>query len=377
MITTQAKLNNFQYERLIVKISYLRLQLNPKIKTAFVKKGKDFLFGHSIVIKSGRCEDNIKIPQVYDVDDKFLSILKDGDIILIEKNGTVSLIWSKELNPEDTTLFITNQCNANCVMCPQPPKKDDFSYLALNSAILDFLKKEPIKFIGITGGEPTLKKDEIITLLSKVRTHFPAASIDLLTNAKKLSDFHLAKELALSNGNITFCVSFPADNPEDFDRIMGAHNYHYVIQAIQNLAKLRQRIELRIVIMQQNYKRLPQIVEFIYRNFPFVYHIAFMGMEITGHAYNNYQKVAVDPKEYSPFLEEAIIYLRQRDMYFSIYNIPFCLVEQKFWNFLCNSISSWKQIFKEECNLCLKKKECAGLFSTTKLGSYNVKPIRS
>lgn len=375
MITTQAKLKNFTCERLIVKISYSRLNLNPKIKTGFVTRSKGVLFGHSIVIKSGLYDDNIKIPQAYDIDDKFLSLLRDGDIITIEKNGMLSLIWSKELNPEDMTLFITNQCNANCIMCPQPPKKDEFSYLDLNNNILDFLRKEPIKYIGITGGEPTLHKDEVILLLSKIKKYFPHASIDLLTNARRLSDFYLAKELALSNENITFCVSFPSDNAEDFDKIMGAHNCHYVIQAIQNLAKLRQKIELRIVIMQQNYKRLPQIAEFIYRNFPFVYHIAFMGMEITGHAYDNYQKVIVDPKEYGPFLKEALTYLRQRDMYFSIYNIPFCLVEQKLWGFLCNSISGWKQIFKEECNLCLKKKECTGLFSTTKAGCYNVKPI--
>ena len=82
---------------------------------------------------------------------------------------------------------------------------------------MNYLKNEPIRYIGITGGEPTLKKDDLIKLLKKSQSYFPTATIALLTNAKKLEDFQLAKEIALSNQNITFCISFPSDNEDDFN----------------------------------------------------------------------------------------------------------------------------------------------------------------
>jgi hypothetical protein len=65
--------------------------------------------------------------------------------------------------------------------------------------------------------------------------------------------------------------------------------------------------------MKQNYKRLLQISEFIYRNFPFISHIAFMGMEVTGHAFDNFNEIDITPQEYNENLLEALIYLQQRE----------------------------------------------------------------
>ena len=59
----------------------------------------------------------------------------------------------------------------------------------------------------------------------------------------------------------------------------------------------------------------------------------------------------------------------------SIYNIPYCLVDKRLWKFIRNSISKWKQTYREECNLCSKKYNCPGLFATTKITPFDVKPI--
>ena len=198
----------------------------------------------------------------------------------------------------------------------------------------------------------------------------------MLTNGKKLSNFEYAKQLAISNPNITFCISFPSDNLEDFNNIMRAKIYQDVLKAVQNLAIFRQNIELRIVILKQNYKRLVSLSQFIYRNFPFVSHIAFMGMEVIGYAFDNIELINVEPKEYSKNLVEAVQFLNQRDMNLSIYNIPYCLIDERVWKFLRNSISKWKQAYKQECNLCSMKKDCSGIFSTTKINNFNLQPIR-
>ena len=317
MITTTALVANFKSSHIIAKVSFSKFNFQIGVKTAYIGDADDFIIGHSLVLTSNPNKIGIRKPVAYNIKQNFLNKLNEGDIIQVDKNGLVLILWDKKLNPHDATLFITNQCNANCIMCPQPPKKDEYSFLKSNATILNYLKNEPIEYIGITGGEPTLKQEDLVVLLKKSQIFFRNASIALLTNARKLEDFSLAKELALSNQNIIFCISFPSDNADDFNQIMDAKNYHHVLKAIQNLALLRQKIELRIVIMKLNYKRLLQISEFIYRNFPFVVHISFMGMEITGYAYDNFNQIEIMPQQYNENLLQAIIFDLQYSLLFS------------------------------------------------------------
>ncbi|MDR1975950.1 MAG: His-Xaa-Ser system radical SAM maturase HxsC [Campylobacteraceae bacterium] len=377
MIATRAKINNLDVNFITAVVSSSKINLKCKVKTAYIGKTNCFTFGHSIYLSnSSSLVQNIgNKPLVYDIKDTFFDSLKDGDIVEIYSNGIVHVLWDKILNHDDLTLFVTNQCNANCIMCPQPPRKDEHSFFEINKAILSYLAKKNIKCIAITGGEPTLKSEELCSLLKHAQKIFPFARIDLLTNGRKLKEFSYAKQLALLNHNITFCVSFPSDNMEDFNKIMGVQSFTDTISAIQNLGLLRQMVELRVVIMKQNCDRLPQIAEFIYRNFPFVVHVTFMGLEIIGNAYDNFAEIDISQKEFNKNLLDAIIYLKQRDMNVSIYNMPFCLIDKRLWGFVKNSISKWKQSYLEECRLCIKAENCQGVFSTTKISKYKIQAI--
>ena len=352
-------------------LSRQRFNLNPRRKTIHIGPIRGVTYGHEYYIQgrthSGESKKHIYVEK--------LDELEEGDIVQFTPNGKINLLWERKQNENDLTLFVTSQCNANCIMCPQPPHKDDYSLLENNLRLLEYTKYYPIEKIGITGGEPTSKKDDLTRLLSKAYEYHSHASVDLLTNAKNLSDFNVAKEIALSNPNITFCISFPSDNEGDFNKIMGSDLYSNVLRAIENLAKLRQKIELRIVIQRLNYNRLRVISEFIYRNFPFVSHVVFMGMEVTGHAQKNISAIDISPDKYNAPLRDAVQYLLHRDMHISIYNLPFCVMDEALWKFLRNSISSWKQLYRSECNLCSKKNECPGLFSTSKINAYVVNPV--
>jgi len=374
MTSYSAKIKNLKYP-IIVQVSFKKYNFSSK-KTIFILNN-EFTLGHSAFIgKSMNIQEiNTNKPIIYDLNDIFFKNLNEDDILHIFPEGKINILWEKRLNQNDLTLFITNQCNAQCIMCPQPPKKDDYSLFNINKILLEYLRKQPIKKIGITGGEPTIKKNDLINLLKLSYLYYPDVNIDLLTNAKKLNNFNYTKKIALSNPNIKFCISFPTDNPDDFNKIIGTNIYTEVIHSIQNLAILKQNIELRIVIMKQNSNRLLNISEFIYRNFPFVSHIAFMGMEVVGYAFDNINDIDVNIKESNEELLNAIRFLNQRDMNISIYNIPYCLINKSMWKFLRNSISTWKQMYPPECNLCSKKSSCPGIFTTSKIQKYELSAI--
>jgi len=377
MTTFEAQVINVR-NPIIAQVNQKKINFNVLKKTAFINNHESNNFGHVVNLTSNSTVIKNNKSHAYNIDTDDLTKISEDDILQIMPEGRVNILWEKKLNPYDITLFITNQCNANCIMCPQPPKKDEYSLLDTNKLLLKYLRSQPINKIGITGGEPTVKHKDLKELLSLAYEYYPTAKIDLLTNGKKLSDFNITKELAISNPNITFCISFPSDNEKDFNRILESKSiYTNVLKSIQNLAILKQTIELRIVITKQNYKRLEQISEFIYRNFPFIYHITFMGMEVIGHAFDNYDEIKINPLDYQENLLKAVQFLNRRSMHVSIYNIPYCLIDERLWKFLRNSISAWKQNYKDECNLCVKKETCPGIFSTSKILENDLIPIRN
>jgi His-Xaa-Ser system radical SAM maturase HxsC len=369
-----AQVNNLQ-SPIVLQISSSKYNITSK-KTGFILDNDVFTMGHSVIFDKHNIKDkHNKTNVVYNIEDAFFINTQEDDIVQIFPDGHINILWEKRLTPYDVTLFITNQCNAMCIMCPQPPEKDQYSLLDTNALLLEYLKKQPIKKIGITGGEPTAKMADLTALLKQAHQNFPTSHVDLLTNGKQLSNFKRAKTLALSHPNITFCISFPSDNINDFNEIVGVNIFSHVLRALQNLAILRQEIELRVVVMKQNYNRLLQISEFIFRNFPFVTHIAFMGMEVIGFALDNIDDISVQYSEYNQPLIDAVRYLSHRDMNVSIYNLPYCLVDRRCWRFLKNSISLWKQKYHKKCNTCLKQNHCPGMFATSKINIDNPMPI--
>ena len=130
------------------------------------------------------------------------------------------------------------------------------------------------------------------------------------------------------------------------------------------MALFRQKIGLRIVVHKQTYRRLPQLSEFIYRNLPFVYHVAFMQMETTGLAEENIEELWIDPYGYNKELETAVLNLAMRNMKVSIYNSQLCILSESIRDYAKQSISDWKNIYLPECENCEIKKECAGFFAS-------------
>ena len=118
--------------------------------------------------------------------------------------------------------------------------------------------------------------------------------------------------------------------------------------------------------MKDNYKRLPQIAEYITLNLPFVSQVSFMGLEITGYADRYYQRVWVEPIDFTPYLTDAIRHLECCNISAKIFNIPHCLLPVFLWPYACKSISAWKKTNLQQCLDCGQLMDCCGVFSTSK-----------
>lgn len=213
-----------------------------------------------------------------------------------------------------------------------------------------------------------------------LKEKFDGKDIILLTNGKRFSDFDFTKKfIEIGLKNIIPCISLHSDIDKIHDEIVGVKgSYKLTIKGIYNLAKFICPIEIRYVINKLNYSRLYYFAEFSYRNFPFVFHFAFMELEVTGNAVENYEQIWIDPYDYRDLLESAILELNRRNMNVSIYNIPHCLLNKKVWRFARKSISEWKNKYLDVCKDCELISECCGVFSTSgKFQSKNIHSIKN
>lgn len=288
----------------------------------------------------------------------------DGDIILMEPSGTISMLYEK--NSLHNALMVTERCNCNCLMCPQPRVKEEENKTEINLKLISLMDKAT-KYLGITGGEPTLMGDDLFKIISACKKYLPETALELLTNGIQFENFEYAKKLAcLEHPNLTIGIPLYADTDLEHDHIIQTKGFYKTIQGIYNLALFKQKIEIRTVIHRLTYERLPKWAEFIYHNFPFVIHIALMGMETIGLARKNIDRLWIDPYDYISQLEKTVEYLDQRLMNVSIYNLQLCILPRDLWPFARKSISSWKNIYLEECQQCDFHDECGGFFSSSK-----------
>lgn len=273
-----------------------------------------------------------------------------------------------DISSNDNTLFITEQCNNHCLMCCQPPSAvDDLDELFDQNIERIMSAPRNLPTIGVTGGEPTLLGDRLVTLLRAVRQNLPDADIHMLTNGRNFANLSYARRVVdACDGKLIIGVPLHSDYEADHDRIAGARgSYAETMLGLYNLAACGACIELRIVMNRLNYKRFLAMAQFIHKNLSFVAWTAFMGMERTGHAALPGNKVWIEPKDYAAELTEAVLFLSAWHHDVAIYNIPLCLLPPHAHPFARKSISDWKNFYPALCRGCVKKAQCCGLFSTS------------
>lgn len=288
----------------------------------------------------------------------------EGDVVVINKKGEIIFVY--EINSNHNALMATERCNHRCIMCPQPPILQEKDKTPFNLQLISLFDKHTQE-IGITGGEPTLIGDNLFTLINHIKKELPQTAISILSNGVKFADKEYAMKLAkCRHQDLQIDIPLFSDIAEEHNRIVGAKTFYKTVQGLYNLALFRQRIGLRIVVHKQTYKRLPQFADFIYHNFPFVAQVAFMQMETTGLAKENFEELWIDPYDYNNELREAVLLLADRGMKPYIYNAQLCVLPEAIRCYAQQSISDWKDIYIEKCDGCVLKGQCAGFFESNR-----------
>jgi His-Xaa-Ser system radical SAM maturase HxsC len=197
-------------------------------------------------------------------------------------------------------IFTTENCNSNCLMCSQPPRDVDDGYLvdAYLQAI-PLMSKESVE-IGITGGEPTLLGDRLIALVAACKEHLPRTSLHMLSNGRLFNYLSLCRKFSeVGHPDLMIGIPLYSDIASKQDFVVQAKGaFDQTIRGIMSLRRFGLRVEVRVVIHQQTYRRLPELARFVTRNLPFVDQVALMGLEMMGHVKMNLGALWIDPVDY-------------------------------------------------------------------------------
>ncbi len=308
-----------------------------------------------------------------------LEYLDAGDIVSISGEGfRLRVLWRQ--NSKQNSILLTERCDHYCLMCSQPPKRVDDHWLLREAFEVVRLLPADTEAIGFTGGEPTIYGDRLFELLRVCRNLTPDAAVHVLSNGRRFHDLDFALGWAtVDNPNMMVGIPLYGSEPTLHDYVVQSKGaFNETVRGILNLARLDQRIEIRVVIHRQTAPELVAIAEFIARNLPFVDQVALMGLEMIGLARANVEDVWIDPLDYRDQLTEAVMLLQRRRIKTMVYNHQLCLIDKRIWPFAVRSISDWKNEYHQECMACDVRDQCGGFFFAAKNRmSDHIRAIRS
>ena len=281
-----------------------------------------------------------------------------------------------------------NKCNSNCIMCTNPTDfrsgrdTKDYAYEKIIERVRGF--KEHLKTtkenINITGGEPTIHP-HFLKLLKWFRNNFPQNKIVIATNARRFCYPSFAKE-ALKINNVVWEISFHGWDKKSGEAIARTPNsFNQTVQGIYNILKNRNdshQIELRVVIIKQNYQFLDKILSFIYKHFPEINRVVLIFNEIEGECEKNFKSVGATYSEVRNILEKELKKWTGKFNELRLYHFPLCVLNYSLWKYVWRTLYQDEVSFLPMCKECLYKKYCLGVHKgyLKMVGEDEFRPIK-
>jgi MoaA/NifB/PqqE/SkfB family radical SAM enzyme len=197
--------------------------------------------------------------------------IREGNLTWLLKQGLkftsipLSSILNRQLSgPILGGIMITYACNMRCVMCDLWRRKGKELTTDEWKSVIDKFHELNVSGIGITGGEPLLRKD-LITIIKHITQKKIPVSIS--SNGYYLSNKDKVKEL-FDVGLRSIAISLDSINPDIHNRIRGVDDaFSNAVKAFENIVELkneypRTSVTLSMVITGSNYGEVVNMVEF-------------------------------------------------------------------------------------------------------------------
>lgn len=326
-------------------------------------------------------EDNLidlKTNHVYKIVSSINENIELGDVIEIYANGIVKIIYSENCN--DCSLFITARCNSNCIMCPSSEISRQIDVVPDVDYFIKTLKYLPdsINHLTITGGEPFIIKKDLFKVFNFIKNERNDWNCLLLTNARAFSiDEYFKLFVETSPDNIVLGIPIHGSNSEIHDGIVQSKGaFNQTLVGISRLLKYNYPVELRIVPSLLNINDIDNIVDLIIKNFPNVYKVTFVSLEMLGNCLKNKDRTWIKASDVLKVVEPNIDKLIVNGINVDLYNFPLCLISNKYEHIYKNSITDNKIVYSDRCETCKRKDECGGMFfSSIKYIESELKPF--
>lgn len=292
----------------------------------------------------------------------------ENDVFSIDTKGVIYNLYRADSN--DNAIVFTMQCNSNCIMCPCSEISRKNGVLSSAESIKELLAYIPqnVRYLTLTGGEPTLLKNDFFEIMQYIKETRSDTHFQLLTNGRAFGDYSFTKRFVECLPNsIELGIPIYGYNETTHDVITQTKgSFKQTVIGVHNLLHYNINVELRIVLTKLNVEYLDKIALYIVKYLQGVRCVNFMGLELMGNAAKNMDKVWLPYNEVFEKSKKALNILIAHGIDVQLYNFPLCSVSKEYWDICSKSISDYKIEYDDECVKCSVKELCGGVFDSTK-----------
>jgi His-Xaa-Ser system radical SAM maturase HxsC len=284
----------------------------------------------------------------------------DGDVVLVQAGGRRIERLLRAGSPHNT-LLVTERCDQLCVMCSQPPKKTHVDRFGLFEQAC--LLAEPDIVIGISGGEPTLYKVQLLGMIERVLAARPDLAFHVLTNGQHFEQEDVARLRDPVFRRVVWGIPLYARDSALHDEIVGKQGaFARLEQSFAHLLLSGARVELRTVLVAPNLAALPALARYVTGRLRFLDSWSIMQLENIGFARNRWSNLYVDhSRDFGP-IAAALDSAKLLGVPARLFNFPRCTVPEPYRYLAAASISDWKRKYVAACEGCSERDVCTGFF---------------
>lgn len=299
----------------------------------------------------------------------------EGDIVLAQPGRDRVERLLRAASPHNT-LLVTERCDQLCVMCSQPPKKSHVDRFALLEQAC--LLAEPDTLIGVSGGEPTLFKNQLLSMIESVLGRRPDLQFRVLTNGQHFEESDGDRLAMPVYRRVSWGIPLYAASAQVHNEIVGkARAFERLHQSFATLLGAGARVELRTVLLRSNLDHLGLLERFVAHQLRFVEAWSIMQLEHIGFAKGRWTELYVEHSSCFAAIADALDHALLYGVRAQLFNFPRCSVPPAYRHLAPASISDWKRKYAPACGLCSERSTCCGFFEwhPEELAAQTARPL--